>query len=166
MGKKAKPAAAIDEVPRLSTSDPRAAPLTAAHQPHAAVHESERGWEMLRYPGQWSKMLFHPTPEQPTVPNAGLVRYEPGASHPLHNHYFAQLWYILEGEFDIGGEHYGPGTMIFHPDPHYEKALATKTGGLILFAQYMGPTTRQAPIYDGRFNVKERLPVEKERADW
>ena len=27
-----------------------------------AVHESEREWETLRFPGQWSKMLFHPHP--------------------------------------------------------------------------------------------------------
>ena len=26
-----------------------------------------------------SKMLFHPRPERPTEPNAGLVRYEPGS---------------------------------------------------------------------------------------
>ncbi len=37
-------------------------------------------------------------------PNAGLVRYEPGASHPLHTHRFAQVWCILEGTFRIGSE--------------------------------------------------------------
>lgn len=145
--------------------DPRLMPLTDAHKPHEAVHESEREWELLRYPGQRSKMLFHPRPERPTEPNAGLVRYEPGAFHPLHNHSFAQIWYILEGEFTIGGERHGPGTMVFHPDPHYEKRLETATGGTILFVQYMGPTTRQAPIYDGRFNLKKRRALEDERAD-
>jgi len=36
-----------------------------ADQPMEAVHESEREWEMLRFPGQWSKMLFHPRVDRP-----------------------------------------------------------------------------------------------------
>src|SRR5258707_980563 len=101
---------------------------TGDHAMHA-VHESEREWETLRFPGQHSKMLFHPRPEQPTEPNAGFVRYEPGAHHPLHRHDFAQVWYILEGTFTIGGRTYGPGTMVHHPDPHFEHDLSTETGG-------------------------------------
>jgi hypothetical protein len=46
------------------------------HQPMEAVHIDDRPWETLRWPGQWSKMLFHPQPERATEPNAGLVRYE------------------------------------------------------------------------------------------
>jgi quercetin dioxygenase-like cupin family protein len=30
------------------------------------------------------------------------VRYEPGSHHPLHKHDFAQVWYILEGQFSAG----------------------------------------------------------------
>jgi len=29
-------------------------------------------------------MLFHPGPEQPTAPNAGILRLELGAHHPEH----------------------------------------------------------------------------------
>jgi quercetin dioxygenase-like cupin family protein len=134
-------------------------------RPAEAVHESERDWEMLRFPGQWSKMVFHPRPESPTEPNAGFVRYEPGASHPLHRHDFAQVWYILDGEFTIGAKKYGPGTMIFHPDPHYEEALSTETGGTMLFVQYQGPTTGGRPIYDGRFNMKERRAIAEENVE-
>lgn len=139
--------------------------VTTGHQPMEAVHIDDRPWETLRWPGQWSKMLFHPRSERATEPNAGLVRYEPGSHHPLHKHDFAQVWYILEGVFDYGGRTYGPGTMIFHPDPHTEPELRTSTGGTIVYVQYMGPTTRQAPIYDGRFNLNERRPVEQERTD-
>ena len=130
-----------------------------------AVHESEREWETLRFPGQNSKMLFHPRPERPTEPNAGFVRYNPGSHHPMHRHDFAQVWYILEGEFTIGGGTYGPGTMIFHPDPHCEEYLKTESGGLMLFVQYSGPTTGARPIYDGRFNVAERKPLSEEQLD-
>jgi len=130
-----------------------------------AVHQDEREWETLRFGGFQSKMLFHPHPERPTEPNAGLVRFEPGASHPLHRHDFAQIWYILEGEFTIRGRTYGPGTMIFHADPHYEDEMHTATGGLWLLVQYPGPTTGKPAIYDGRFNVKARKPVAEERLD-
>jgi hypothetical protein len=133
--------------------------------PMEALHESEREWETLRFPGQLSKMLFHPRPERPTEPNAGFVRYEPGAHHPMHRHDFAQVWYILEGTFTIGGKIYGPGTMIYHADPHYEEKLSTETGGVMLFVQYQGPTTSERPIYDGRFNVVARKPVSEERLD-
>lgn len=130
--------------------------------PPEYVHVDDRPWEILRWPGQHSKMIFHPRPERPEEPNAGLVRYEPGAHHPTHRHDFAQVWYILEGEFEIGGETYGPGTMVFHPDPHREEDLATKTGGLMLFVQYQGPTTGGRPIYDGRFNMTARKTVAEE----
>src|SRR6516165_3528234 len=83
----------------------------------------------------------------------------------LHRHDFAQVWYILEGTFTIGGKIYEPGTMIYHADPHYEEDLSTETGGVMLFVQYQGPTTSGRPIYDGRFNVAVRKPVSEERLD-
>jgi len=55
--------------------------------------------------------------------------------------------------------------MIFHPDPHHEDEFHTETGGEILIVQYPGPTTGGRPIYDDRFNVKERQPVSAERVD-
>ncbi len=132
---------------------------------HKARHEDDMDWETLRFPGQLSKMLFHPDAERPSDPNAGFVRYEPGAHHPTHRHDFAQVWYILEGEFTIGEKLYGPGTMVFHPDPHYEDALSTETGGTMLFVQYPGPTTGGRPIYEDRFNLAERRPLSEERLD-
>ena len=82
--------------------DPKIEPASEQHKPHELRHIDDAPWETLRYPGQTSKMLFHPRPERPTEPNAGFVRYEPGAHHPLHSHNFAQIWYILEGTFKIG----------------------------------------------------------------
>jgi mannose-6-phosphate isomerase-like protein (cupin superfamily) len=128
-------------------------------------HPEDMAWETLRFPGQTSKMVFHPTPERPTEPNAGLVRYEPGAFHPRHRHDFAQVWYILEGDFQIGGRPYGKGTMVFYPDPHFEEDLVTHTGGVILYVQYQGPSTGGRPIYQDRFNMKERKPLSEERLD-
>ena len=74
-------------------------------------------------------MLFHPRPERPTEPNAGILRLEPGAHHPEHYHGFAQVWFILKGEFTIDGRLCPPGTMLYHPDPHFEGDFRTETGG-------------------------------------
>ena len=126
---------------------------------------AEMDWETLRFPGQTSKMVFHPTADEPTVPNTGLVRYEPGSFHPRHRHDFAQVWYILEGTFKIGERVCGPGTVVFHPDSHFEEDLSTDTGGTMFFVQYQGPTTGGRPIYDGRFNMKARKPLSEERLD-
>lgn len=139
--------------------------VTATHHPMQVVHIDEREWETIRWPGQMGKMLFHPRPDRPTEPNAGLVRFDPGSHHPLHKHDFAQVWYVLEGDFEIGGRTYGPGSMMFHADPHFEDELRTEAGGLMVFVQYPGPTTGGRPIYDGRFNMTERKAVADERTD-
>lgn len=143
-----------------STVQPR-----SDHAPAIARHVDDMEWETIRWPGETGKMLFHPRPERPTEPNAGLLRFEPGAHHPLHKHDFAQVWYVLEGQFRIGGRTYGPGTMLFHGDPHYEDELVTETGGLMVIVQYPGPTTGGRPIYEDRFNLDTRRPVAAERKD-
>lgn len=143
----------------------------AAKNPHQkdppplVRHTDEIEWETIRWPGETGKMLFHPTAENPTAPNAGLLRLEPGAHHPWHRHDFAQVWYILEGEFNIGGKICTPGSMLFHGDPHCEEELHTETGGMMLIVQYPGPTTRGRPIYDKRFNMDKRVAVDLERTD-
>src|SRR5260370_35704569 len=38
-------------------------------QPMEAVHESDRQWETLRFPGPWSKLAVHPRPDRPTEHN-------------------------------------------------------------------------------------------------
>src|SRR5438105_3458934 len=64
------------------------------HLAYEVRHRDDAEWETIRWPGQMGKMLFHPRPERPTEPNAGIVRYEPGSHHPEHYHGFAQVWYI------------------------------------------------------------------------
>jgi hypothetical protein len=143
------------------------APITpeGKHLPYEAKHIDDLEWETIRWPGETGKMLFHPRPERPTEPNAGILRLEPGAHHPLHNHDFAQVWYILSGEFKIDDSVYKAGTMLFHPDPHFEGNFETATGGDILIVQYPGPTTGGRPIYADRFNMEKRRDISEERTD-
>lgn len=116
-------------------------------------HVDDMSWEMGRFKNK-TKFLFHPRSERPTEPNAGVIYYEPGSGYPLHRHDFAQVWYILDGEFNFGGKIHGPGTFVYMHDPHFEHEMSTKTGGSIVFMQYPGPTTGSAPLYDGRMNLK------------
>jgi mannose-6-phosphate isomerase-like protein (cupin superfamily) len=147
------------------TMQPATASASGRHLPYEAKHIDDVEWETIRWPGETGKMLFHPRPERPTEPNAGILRLEPGAHHPIHNHDFAQVWYILSGEFRIDDNLYTPGTMIFHPDPHFEGKFETATGGDILIVQYPGPTTGGRPIYAGRFNMEKRRDISDERTD-
>ena len=59
------------------------------HNPPEFKHAADMEWEMGRF-GNVTKFLFHPRPERPTEPNAGFLKYAPGASFPVHRHDFAQ----------------------------------------------------------------------------
>jgi quercetin dioxygenase-like cupin family protein len=74
-------------------------------------HVDNMEWEMGRFQNN-TKFLFHPRPDRPTEPNVGRLSYEPGASFPFHRHDFAQVWYILDGEFCFGGTTCGPETFV------------------------------------------------------
>lgn len=139
--------------------------MSTKDHPPEYRHFDDMDWELIRFQGEDSKLIFHTRPERPSEPNAGLVRYEPGCSHPRHRHDFAQIWYIIEGEFLMGGKIYGPGTVIYYPDPHDEDELSTETGGLMFFVQYIGPHTGKGPVYAGHFGVPEVLPLKPEDLD-
>lgn len=135
--------------------------MTEPHHPPEFKHPEEMEWEMGRF-GNVTKFLFHPRPERPTEPNAGFLKYAPGASFPMHRHDFAQVWYIVEGEFTFGGKTCGPGTVAYMPDPHVEHEMHTETGGMILFVQYPGATTGSRPLYEGRMNLKRPETAEEQ----
>ena len=116
-------------------------------------HPSEMDWEMGRFKNV-TKFLFHPTPERPARSAGSRHWARSGAGFPLHKHDFAQIWYVIEGEFQMGDKKYGPGTLVYMGDPHFEHEMRTETGGTVLFVQYPGPTTGARPIYDGRMNLK------------
>ena len=107
--------------------------VSDTHKAPEFKHTTDMEWEMGRF-GNVTKFLFHPRPERPTEPNAGFLKYAPGASFPLHRHDFAQVWYIIEGEFTFAGKLYGPGTIAYMADPHFEHEMHTATGGTIFEA--------------------------------
>ena len=42
-------------------------PSRRDHLPYQVRHLDEIDWETIRWPGETGKMLFHPSPEQPTA---------------------------------------------------------------------------------------------------
>ena len=90
--------------------------VTSTHHAPEFKHPDDMEWEMGRFKNV-TKFLFHPRPERPTEPNLGFLRYKPGAGFPLHKHDFAQVWYIINGEFKINGKVYGPSTLASCPIP-------------------------------------------------
>lgn len=109
-----------------------------------------------------TQMVFRPTPDDPTQPNAGIINYLPGAGFPLHKHDFAQIWYVVEGQCQYGNSVLKAGDLVYMKDPHFEYEMKTENGCRILFLQYQGPTTGQGPIYDGRFDVEQVRPPEEQ----
>jgi hypothetical protein len=93
---------------------------SGTHHPTEFKHAADMEWEMGRF-GNVTKFLFHPRPERPTEPNAGFLKYAPGASFPLHRHDFAQIWYIIEG----GYPRLAPVSSFIHPCIRFS---AAKTG--------------------------------------
>ena len=108
---------------------------------------------------QCHQIPVSPAPGTPDGAQCGIFEIRAGRGLSLHRHDFAQVWYIIEGEFTFAGKLYGPGTIAYMPDPHFEHEVHTATGGTIFFVQYPGPTTGAPPIYDGRMNFKEAPPV-------
>ncbi len=103
--------------------------------------------------GNITRMVIHPTAEDPTAPNAGTIRYPAGTGFPLHGHDFAQVWYVLEGACRLGDKRLEAGDLVYHADPHVEQEMFTEYGCTMLFVQYQGPTTGERPIYDRRFDA-------------
>lgn len=143
-------------------SEKSATELAQERRPHKIVHADELEWKKIRWPGEWGKVAFHPRPDDPAEPLAGITRFEPGGWFPDHAHDFAQFWYVLEGECTVNGETVRAGSFVFHPDPHVEREMHTEKGVTILFCQYPGPTTGSAPIYKDRFDLEERREVSDE----
>jgi hypothetical protein len=73
-----------------------------------------------------------------------LHKFEPGIYEIPHKHGFWQLRYILDGEFILNEQTFGPGTLVDFPENTiYE--IKSVTGGSWLSIQLKGPNTGIAP---------------------
>ncbi len=59
---------------------------------------------------------------------------------PVHSHPFNEMFYVLEGEIEIGGNRYGTGTCIYIPrDVEYGPTLAPKGGRVLRYVETREP---------------------------
>jgi anti-sigma factor ChrR (cupin superfamily) len=147
------PDGATGPVPPGAQPGIRRTRLTAADQPSPAsvFHDvPNMPWEETKFPGIRMKMLYSdPASGMCTM----LMRLEPGATVPLHEHTAIEQTYVLEGRFlDEEGE-CGPGQFVWRPAGNTHVAWAGPEGALIL-----GIFLRPNIFADGRkFLSEERV---------
>ena len=97
------------------------------------VHANEMDWEPIRYPGCYVKTLMvDPQKGLLTV----LLKMDPGAELPDHEHALVEQTYMLEGrlvdkEGPEAGLEVGPGEFVYRPAGSRHSAW-TPDGGLML----------------------------------
>jgi anti-sigma factor ChrR (cupin superfamily) len=119
--------------------------MTTAFTPHArnheglgalasrVVHANAMEWEPIRYPGCYVKTLMvDPQKGLLTV----LLKMDPGAQLPDHEHTLVEQTYMLEGrlvdcEGPENGLEVGPGEFVYRPAGSRHAAW-TPEGGLML----------------------------------
>jgi anti-sigma factor ChrR (cupin superfamily) len=84
------------------------------------------------HPGVEIMKLYGPMPgESPPGPAAALIRYQPGARVPLHEHTGYEHLVILEGSQSDAQGHYPRGSCVMNP-PDSRHAVASEEGCLVL----------------------------------
>ena len=92
------------------------------------VRTGEQDWRALRTPGVSIKVL---RADKGTGESTALLRFEPGARFPAHNHPAGEELFVLEGDFRVGGERLGAGDYLYTP-PDGKHAASTEGGCVIL----------------------------------
>jgi quercetin dioxygenase-like cupin family protein len=66
-----------------------------------------------------------------TGASTALIKLEPGARVPAHDHPGGEELYVLEGDFQVGAERLGPGDYLYTP-PDVTHAASSIGGCLVL----------------------------------
>jgi len=61
-----------------------------------------------------------------------LLKFEPGAAYPYHNHPAGEEIYVLSGEAIVEGVTLGAGDYLYTP-PNFKHSVTTNTGCTMLF---------------------------------
>lgn len=121
------------------------------------VHANDMDWEPIKYPGCFVKTLMvDPREGLLTV----LLKMEPGAQLPDHEHALMEQTYMIEGRLvDLEGPEkgleVGPGEFVYRPAGSRHAAY-TPDGGLML-ATFLVPN---------KFFEKDGAVVDLLGADW
>jgi quercetin dioxygenase-like cupin family protein len=85
-------------------------------------------WQPSRFPGVSRKVLRS---DAESGESAALVRMEPGASVPAHDHPAGEEVFVLEGDVRIGRHHMKTGDYLYTP-PDAKHAAASDRGCVFL----------------------------------
>ena len=92
------------------------------------VRSGEEGWRALKIPGVSVKALRRDTE---TGGSTALVRLEPGARFPAHNHPAGEEVFVLEGDVLIGPDRLKAGDYLYTP-PNGKHAASSQGGCVFL----------------------------------
>ena len=103
--------------------------------PPIIIHSNSRGWVPLVESGVKTEGIFvkglrfdESAQRSPTF----LLKFEPGASYPNHNHPAGEEVFILEGEVRFGSNQLTPGDYLYTP-PGEKNSVFSRTGCVMLF---------------------------------
>jgi anti-sigma factor ChrR (cupin superfamily) len=102
---------------------------------HYIVKSSQKEWQPLvekgvHYQGIFVKSLRYDEENKRSV--SILLKFEPGASYPYHNHPAGEELFILSGEAVIENAILSEGDYLYTP-ANFKHSVSTKKGCIILF---------------------------------
>ncbi|MGD8726635.1 MAG: cupin domain-containing protein [Gemmatimonadales bacterium] len=65
---------------------------------------------------------------------SALLRLPPGFRMDAHTHTCAEQHFVLEGEYEVDGKEYGPGTYQYIPARFRHGPFASRDGAVVLVA--------------------------------
>jgi len=104
------------------------------NNPATLVRSAQLEWKPLDEPGitgVYVKVLRFDERNQraPTI----LLKFDPGATYPAHDHPGGEEAFVLEGDINFGKHHLTTGDYLYTP-PEGKHAVWTKTGCVLLLS--------------------------------
>ena len=91
----------------------------------------------LKKTGQGNTRFLYESKDGPNI----MIRYwGPETDLDVHSHPYNEMWYVLEGEVQMGDTVYGPGAMIFigKDVPYGPTRVPKGTAALLRYAEGRG----------------------------
>lgn len=108
-------------------------------------------WIDLPFPGISAKMLGR---NEETGTCGFLIKMEPGAVLPPHGHPSREQCLCLEGEIEIKGKKYGPGSYLYNPTANEHGPFKAGANGWMAYSTFDGPTGMEEMV--GLLAVSEK----------
>jgi quercetin dioxygenase-like cupin family protein len=108
--------------------------MTPSAVARTLVRSRDGSWRALPTPGVSIKVLRS---DKATGESTALLRFEPGARFPAHDHPGGEHVFVLEGDLQVGRDRLEAGDYLFTP-PHGKHA-ASSEGGCVFLVSVLKP---------------------------